>query len=152
MAYSKERRHSTAKRAESSHSIMKTAPIAALMMPISGLFVLFISALCIFNTPSPVTLAYPVAVLALCCGSATGGFFAMKMLSGARGYLTSAIAALSFILLLLLCRIFIADKGAETGSHIALITFAAILASSQLGAFFGTRTTNGRRKRKRRRK
>jgi hypothetical protein len=130
---------------------MKTAPIAALLMTISGLFILFVSALCIINAPSPASFSLPISLISLCSASAIGGFFDMKRVTGAKGYIAAMLSVMIFVLFLLLCRNFIPESGDPTTPSPAIATFTAILLSALLGAFLGSHETNVKRRRKRKR-
>lgn len=149
MAVSKERRRNSVKRAESPHSILKIAPIAALLMPTSGLFVLIALSLCIINTPSPVSLALPVAIISVCIGSAIGGCFCMKALYSARGYVCAAVSAIAYTLLLLLARSILSAPSGGQSSAMSLVLSLSIPASSLIGAAISGKSAPKKRKRKR---
>ncbi len=118
---------------KSSHTVYETAPKAALIMLLSGLFILLISAAIAIRTASPIDLSRPAALISLYAGAAVGGLFCSKRLTEKKQAATSSlIASVILIIILILCKFIIpggtykADLTVSVLLHLLIIPVSAL--------------------------
>ncbi len=135
-------------RKTSSHTIPETAPKAALIMLLSGLFVLFISALFILRAESPAALARPLSLVSLYLGAMAGGFYAAKLIPDGQAYIASAAAAALLVALMVALKFILPDDGDALAPMLSLGLHGAVIGAAAFGTLAGLKQPARRRKRK----
>ncbi len=148
MASSKVKKRTSNNQSDSPRTIFETAPKAALLMLLSGLIILLIAALLSLRSSSPLSLAGPAALCALYIGAFVGGLFCSSQTDGADSIISSLIAALMIILLLITAKIFIPKPVASINPMLSVIFHSLTAAAAVLGALVGEKQRSTKRRRK----
>ncbi len=135
------------------HSFFKTVPMILLIMSVSGLLLLTISALFAFKSQHPLRLADILPPACLFIASAVGGFASGRISVKPISYLGALTASSVLTLLLILFRIFVPPLESALDPAISLMFHSLIIISSLLGVLISERThapRNRKRSRSRR--
>ncbi len=139
----------TRNKSVSSHSMFETAPKAALIMLLSGLFIISASTFLALKTISPVSLARPVALCALYVGAGIGGAYCSCKLSRGDAYLASFIASVILAAVIFGARAIISDESEKTSIALSLALHLIIPIAAAIGAYAANLRPPKRKRRKR---
>lgn len=148
MAISKTTARKAKRQSEISHTVFETAPKAALLMLLTGLFILFFSALITLNLPSPAAFAQPIALTSLILGAAVGGCFCSKRLEVPNAYASGAFAVLFLIILLITAKFLIPTTVQSSSTAFNIIGYMLTAASAMAGVSLGSVSRKNRRRKK----
>ncbi|MBR4033303.1 MAG: hypothetical protein IKJ04_00705 [Clostridia bacterium] len=132
------------------HTFIATVPRILLTTIISGLFLLFISALIAFNSHNALMLAGILPPICLLIASVIGGYISGRTSDKSTAYLCTLTSSVTLVILITVIRLILPSANCDLAPTLSFFFHLLLIALSLLGVLLSGRTRSSAKKKRHR--